>query len=263
MNERKRNEFNFGMVIGLVVVVAGILLLLDRIGFGWELGIDFGTYWPVLLIIMGLGQITLVGRFTQGQFPGFMPMLPGGIMLLLGTYFLLRNLGIIHFSLGDLWPVAVILVGLFIIRGSFGHSRVMSPDGKCRATVHATWQNGHGKHGSKNGNLSGDQLDLSTIFGGGEYTVSSKDFKGGKIDVVFGGIEVDLRDAEIQGDSAVVVASAVFGSVEMRVPSRWEVVVQGTPVLASIENKTVTPGEVSKRLVVKASVVFGSIEVRN
>lgn len=262
MNERKRNEFNFGMVIGLVVVVAGILFLLENIGFGWELGIDFGTYWPALLIIMGLGQIAITGRFSGDTPPGFMPMLPGAIMFLLGVYFLLRNLGIIHFSLGDLWPVAVILVGLFIIRGSFGHSRVMSPDGKCHSTVHATWQKGHGKHGKMNG-LSGDHLDLSTVFGGGEYTVSSKRFKGGKIDVVFGGIEVDLRDAEIEDDSVVVVASAVFGSVEMRVPSRWEVVVQGTPVLASIENKTVTPGEVSKRLVVKASVVFGSIEVRN
>lgn len=261
MNERKRNEFNFGMVIGLVIVVAGVLFLLERIGVGWELGIDFGTYWPVMFIIMGLGQIALVGRFRGGHFPGFMPMLPGGIFLTLGTYFLLRNLNVIHFSLADLWPVAVIFVGIFIIRGSFGHSRIMSPDGKCRGGFgHATWQNGHSR---KSSTLNGEHLDLSTVFGGGEYTVSTKNFKGGKIDVVFGGIEVDLRDAEIEGDRVVVVASAVFGSVEMRVPSRWEVVVHGTPVLASIENKTVTPGEATKRIVIKASVVFGSIEIKN
>ena len=49
--------------------------------------------------------------------------LVGGLILIgLGTYFLLRELGIITISLGRLWPLFMILVGIGLILGHFrGH----------------------------------------------------------------------------------------------------------------------------------------------
>lgn len=50
--------------------------------------------------------------------------LVGGLILVgIGTYFLLRELGILTVGLGRLWPVILIIVGVALIIGHFHESR--------------------------------------------------------------------------------------------------------------------------------------------
>jgi len=41
-------------LLGLVLVLIGLWFLLQNMGFGWPLWMDFDVIWPVLLILLGL-----------------------------------------------------------------------------------------------------------------------------------------------------------------------------------------------------------------
>jgi predicted membrane protein len=89
----------------------------------------------------------------------------------------------------------------------------------------------------------------------------------GRISVlpIFGSAEIDLRNAKLAGGQATLVLSAVFGGIEVAVPREWEVVLEGSPVLGSIESRKTAASEGAKTgtLHVKGSAVFGSIEIKD
>lgn len=251
MTERQRRKFNAGILVGLAVIIAGAIMLLENLDMGF--GIHALDYWPVILILIGLGKI------LDCRKPGCIYW--GLVFIGIGTLFQLNNLGIINFWFDDLWPILIILAGIAIIRGSFWKH------GYCGSKTHHHY---HWKHECRDGafhsrkdTLTDDHIDISTVLGGGEYKISNKQFKGGRIDAVMSGCELDFTSAEMEGNRIELEISVVMGSVEMRVPTHWEVVMEGSPVLGSMENKTTAPVEIGKKFVIKGSCVMGSIEVRN
>jgi hypothetical protein len=255
MTERQRVSIRSGLIVGLLVLAVGILLLLERLDLG--IGVSLKVYWPALLIIVGIVKVF--------QDRDFFHLIMGVVLVVVGALFQANNLGIINFWFGDLWPLAIILAGVLIIRGSFMRPRMFSPDGSCCAGD--AFENAKGKrfhhHGIFEKSMDSDVLQVSTVFGGGDYKISSTKFKGGSASCVFGSIDLDLRDAEMEGDSIVLDFSVMFGAIEMRVPGHWQITMHGTPFLASMENKTVVPKEKVKKVVINGSALFGAIEVKN
>ncbi|WP_020616016.1 cell wall-active antibiotics response protein LiaF [Paenibacillus daejeonensis] len=95
--------------IGLMVVGAGVLFLFNQAGFiSFGLGELIRTFWPVVLIVIGIGG--LLDRKSTWEY---------AIPLVIGIYFLGSNLGMVNFSFGDLIryaiPVAIIGFGLTMI----------------------------------------------------------------------------------------------------------------------------------------------------
>ncbi|HEV2445729.1 MAG TPA: LiaF domain-containing protein, partial [Candidatus Sulfopaludibacter sp.] len=105
------------------------------------------------------------------------------------------------------------------------------------------------------------------VFGGGKRKVNTMDFRGGHVDAVFGGFEIDLRDAIMEGDAATLETNAVFGGIEVRIPITWSAVVQGVGVFGAFQDETTQPNPTlipnPKRLIVKGGAVFGAVEVKN
>jgi Cell wall-active antibiotics response 4TMS YvqF len=111
------------------------------------------------------------------------------------------------------------------------------------------------------------EFDYSSIFGHIGRRIISKNFRGGKIAAVFGGFELDLTQAEIEGSQAVLHADTVFGGGEIRVPDTWEVTVKGAGVFGGYSNETrqhppENPANV-KRLIIRGAAVFGGVVVKN
>jgi predicted membrane protein len=236
------------LIIGLVVIAVGALLLLDRLNIGVD--IQLRDYWPALIILIGIVKLLQPGRSRQ--------VFWGLVLVGVGGLFQLNNLGVIDFWFDDLWPIAIIIAGIAIIRFSAGRHRFVV------IKNHVKGDNGPCCGGfTKNHSVNDDHVNISVTFGGGEYKITSKEFKGGDVNATLGGVEVDFRDAEISGDSAALNISAVLGSVELQVPSHWQVTVQGDPFMGAIENKTTSPKEASKKLTIRGSAVMGSIEVKN
>src|SRR3989304_514783 len=68
--------------------------------------------------------------------------------------------------------------------------------------------------------LDSDRISSFNVFSGTEIASHSAEFKGGNIGAVFGGAEIDLRDARLAPGAALDVFAA-FGGGEIRGPDGW------------------------------------------
>jgi len=227
---------------GLLLIILGVLFLLDQLG-KLEFGDLVGRFWPVIFILLGL-SILFSNNFRNAG--------PGLFFILFGAVFLLIRLGVLdHAFWHYAWPLAIVGAGVWLlIRPSGGGSDAGDKKGpEPRPAVTGT---------------TGDSLDIKQIFSGTSRRVDSQDFKGGVVEVVFGSAEIDLRGVRLSGGEATLALSVLFGSIEIMVPHEWQVVVDGSPILGSIESKKTTIPDAGKTgtLRVKASALFGSVEVK-
>lgn len=225
-----------GLVWGALIVAAGVALLLDHMGFIY-IGSLF-RFWPMILIFFGIGHL-----FTNSSRAW------GAILLVTGVVLQLNNLGITHLRFADMWPIAIIAVGLLLMWGAMKPPIVLKGGGGAADTA--------------------DVLEAVAIFGGTERRISSQTFKGGRATSIFGGVELDFRDANIDGDEATLDVTCIFGGVEIRIPDAWNVHSRSIPVLGGYADKTRTSvpqdpsGTKRKTLIITGTVIFGGLEIGN
>jgi len=219
---------------GLLLVVLGGLFLFAQMDW-WNFGHVVGRFWPVIFILLGISM--LVGN-------NFKNVGSGVFFILFGTFFLLVKWNVVHTIGRYIWPVAIIGAGLWIL---------VRPAG------------GGGKKKIPDGSVDGDELAVNQVLSGVVRRVESQAFRGGKVEVVLGSAEIDLRGAKPAGGQATLDVSAVLGGVEITVPRDWEVVLEGSPVLGSIEShKSPVPAtRKTATLTIRGSAVLGSIEVKD
>ena len=241
-----------GMIIGLAVIAVGVLFLLRNVGIVYF--DDIWQYWPVILIVVGLSK--LVNPYSASN------VLSGIIMGGIGTVFLLRNLGYIYGDVWSyLWPGILIAVGLSILVKHL--ERAHGPPSPAGTSTSFS----PGAAFPSATTSSSSFLHAENVFSGTRQKIESQDFEGGRIAVVFGGAEIDLRSAGTKRDEITIKAEAVFGGIELWVPAHWQTIVRGTGVFGSFEDKTfpAAPGATVKapRLLITGSAVFGSVIVKN
>jgi predicted membrane protein len=223
-----------GLLLGLGLVILGLAFLLSKLGV---LG-DFEpwSFWPLILVVAGF--IKLFGREDP---PGRI----WGIMLVgAGVLFQLHYLEVVALRWDMIWPVLLIVFGLFILGTSLYHAR--------RRKRVAT---------------SDSVVSAFAVLGGKEDQIDSKEFEGGEILAILGGCNLDLRDARIKGEEAVINIKAIMGGVELRVPDDWSIVVRGTPIMGAFEDKTRPRRDDDQapvqRLVIEGMALMGGVEIRN
>ena len=90
---------------GLALIIIGGLLLIHKFFPGL---FDMSNFYP--LILMGLG-VWLIGSIKGRKDKG--AVFPGTIIFLLGFFYFLRSYDLIeYYSLGEVWPIMLIIVGL-------------------------------------------------------------------------------------------------------------------------------------------------------
>lgn len=211
--------------VGSVIVVGGLLWLADSADL-IDAGEFISNWWPVLLI--GAGVVSFLSNRRQWLVPL--------IMVLAGVGLLLQTTGAIDIG-GMLFPALVILVGIFIILG----------------------------RGMNSGTeVSGDEIRSFNIFSGSELASSSRNFKGGNVGAVFGGAEIDLRNAGLAPD-AMLDVFVMFGGLELKVPEGWRVTTKGMPIFGGVENKTAKEplSDNAPTLPISMTVLFGGLEIRH
>jgi hypothetical protein len=73
------------------------------------------------------------------------------------------------------------------------------------------------------GDAESDDVALMAVFDGKELQSRARQFRGGSMLAWYGGIEVDLREAELAPGGAHLSVGALFGGISMRVPPSWRV----------------------------------------
>jgi hypothetical protein len=75
---------------------------------------------------------------------------------------------------------------------------------------------------TSSGDEESDEVSLVAIFDGKELKSRAQAFRGGSMLAWFGGIEADLRDAEL-APGAQLAVNAIFGGIELRTPPGWRI----------------------------------------
>ena len=114
---KERNKRVTAAVFGLILIGLGTIFLLDNLGMYDANRLQ--DYWPVLLI--GFGLPGLIAPKDAGDAPW------GIVLLAAGVFFLLRNLDVIDWSFGDVWPLFLVLAGVTLIARSMGNRAARLP----------------------------------------------------------------------------------------------------------------------------------------
>ncbi|MGH3018155.1 MAG: hypothetical protein ACRDLU_07250 [Gaiellaceae bacterium] len=72
------------------------------------------------------------------------------------------------------------------------------------------------------GDAESDEVTLMAVFDGTELRSEAKAFRGGSIVAWYGGVDVDLREAQLAPDARLSV-TALFGGIVLRVPPEWRI----------------------------------------
>ncbi len=242
-------RFSWSFTFGALIVAAGVVLLLDQQGL---INADrvFGFFWPAVFILGGSVMLAdCRGRGGRG--------ITGFVFVTIGVVLLLESLGIAHIRFDTFWPLIVIAAGLLMIWRAIGPPLSGSSTGR-------SWWDYLRSGGSDS---SGAEFNHVAVFSGFKRRTTTKNFTGGKILAVFGGFQIDLRQADIEGDSAAIEAISFMGGGEIRVPYTWNVAMEGIGFMGGYVDETdqtpPPPGTPRKQLVVKGAAIMGGIVVKN
>ena len=216
------------LVIGLLIIIAGILFTLENVGVLDAQ--EYIRYWPAGLIAVGLVKLWQ-GR--GGAVGGF-------LFVFAGAWLLLESMDIVRISLWNLWPLLLVFAGASMVwRGMYGAPRDLAT-GDTHSTISAV-----------------------AVLAGVNRGNNSKTFRGGSLTAVLGGCQVDLRQASIEGE-AVIDVFAMWGGIELKVPETWSVTGRVTPILGGYDDKSTPVRDgVTERLVVRGMVIMGGVEIKN
>lgn len=213
------------LLLGIIFLLLGTALLLSRLDI---VEVSFwglvGTWWPLFIVAAGLAALFTVPRAWPGP----------AALIAIGTFFQLARLDLFDLELGSLvWPILLIVVGLGLLL-RFGRSTTDSAE-----------------------------VVRSTVFWwGSARKTRSQQFRSAVLTAVMGGIELDLREAAIEGRADISVFT-FWGGVEIKVPPTWRVRVRGLPILGGWEDKTVDPADDgAPELVVHITAIMGGAEIK-
>ncbi len=258
-NNHKINNRSGKVLAGVFIIGVGLVLLLKNL----DLNLPHWLFsWSTLLIVLGV-FIGLKNNFRNGS---------GLILILIGTVFTLKEAleNIVDFERVIL-PASLMVFGIFLIfkpKSEFRH--------------HDKWKRKFGKPNfqfdkdneteatsfeqeKKSGATNHDYLDSTNVFGGSHQTIYSKNFKGGEIIAVFGGCDVNLSQADFEGEISIDI-TAIFGGAKIIVPAGWQVKHEVTAIFGGLDDKRpiqpIIEGQ-HKLLIVKGIALFGGVDIRS
>jgi Cell wall-active antibiotics response 4TMS YvqF len=111
------------------------------------------------------------------------------------------------------------------------------------------------------GDAGSDEVALVAIFDGAKLRSSSQAFRGGSMLAWFGGVAVDLREAEL-APGAHLSLHSLFGGIAVRVPTGWRVESSARAFAGGVAVNVPEPDDPdAPTLTIDGFAVFGGIAV--
>lgn len=231
MNNEAAFRITPRLIIGFGILALGMLWTLDNLDVLESEPIT--RWWPLLLVIIGAVQV--VDRRVSKVGPV--------ALILIGTLLLLDRANLIDFDLGDLIPLAIALFGAKLIWEAVTrrHAAGTPAVGDADSVIHAF-----------------------AMMAGVKRQSLSHEFRGGDANAIMGGVELDLRNAQIRpGEDAIIDTFAMWGGIEIQVPPHWRIVGNVLPIMGAFEDNTHPNGEPGPTVTIRGTAIMGGIEVKN
>jgi hypothetical protein len=217
------------LLFGTWLAAMGVVFTLDNVGL--IDGRDWLRWWPVVLLALGAGFLITASSAAE--------LTAGILWMLVGGAFLLDRLDVLPVNVFDLWPLALVVFGGMLVVRALRPRVALSGDES--STIHAFAM------------MSGVTRKTATVA-----------FEGGSLTAIMGGVEVDLRNARMVKQQAVLDCFAFWGGIDVKVPPGW--VVQGRvwPLMGGFEDKTTPPlpEDVEGELVITGWAIMGGVAVK-
>ena len=218
------------LVWGLILIVIGIIIGLNALGIA-QINLFFDGWWTLFIIIPSVGDI--IKNPSKGE---------NYVWLAVGVVLLLCAQEILSFKIVGKLLLPAILVGIGL--------SILLKD-RLGAKV---------KEKIKDLNKEGLE-EYYAIFSGQEINPKGEEFKGASLNAIFGGIDLNLADAQIQKDTLINLTS-VFGGVDIKVPSNVNVKVQSTSIFGGTDNKIKKYTENLPTIYIKSFCLFGGADIK-
>jgi len=250
------NESNNGLEFASHLVAAGLLLLGFNTGFFPSVWKGFFFSWPMLLFALGAINICKRHHFIWGI-----------ILTAIGTFFLFSKIEHIYPDIllyeqffSTYWPVGIIFIGIIIFISIL-----------FRPKFHNQYHNSNVKNKCNEGKIPNDdenkdgKINYKFTFSGTEQVILDPLFRGGNIDITFGGMELDLRRTSLTEGDTYLYVNVVFGGVEITVPDHWDIEIRQNRFAGGIEDSRKnnnTEKDHTRKLIVVAKCTFGGIDIK-
>ena len=170
------------------------------------------------------------------------------VVVALGGVLLLKNLDIINISWDIFWgtvwaagfvlPVVLIAAGLAMMFNTspkgIKHSKKLDKDGAGNEKIACFW---------------------------GEEDAVKGDYTGGSLVAIFGGVDLDLRQAKIK-DGSVIEIFTFCGGVNVTLPDDVIIENEVRGFLGGTDDKTLPKDSAKKTLYLKGECILGGLEIK-
>ena len=217
---------------GVAFIAIGCIFGINALGIA-DIDIFFDGWWTLFIIIP-----CFVGLFREQDRVGNL------IGLLIGVALLLWRQSILSLTL--LWkllvPVVLIIIG-FSLLFKKKIDRKIAKELKNLNTVNST------------------STEYFAIFSGQKANYANEVFQGASATALFGGADIDLRQAFFEKDQ-VIQCTAIFGGVDIYVPDNINVMVKSTSIFGGVGNKKKPHyDDTAVTLYVHATCLFGGVDI--
>jgi predicted membrane protein len=275
------NPFRNKLIFGSLIIVVGLVLFGLNFGFIPQAWKPILFSWQMLVILLGIIELCCAKFFKA-----IVLLLVGGFFLIPDFYRAYPD----HFRWASAdfvqiyWPLLLVAGGIILIvywllpekykrkhlwrRRGYYYSRFYDEskaetdgegNGDNEQCDDDVWKSK--KHKKHDGTFN-----KSAIFAGCDEIFLEEVFPGGEINIVFGGVNLDLRRTTLPEGKTYLEMNVVFGGIQMYVPNAWQIEIHTDNIAAGfVDSRCVDHDNVDKtrKLIITGSCVFGGGEINS
>ncbi len=218
---------------GIVLIALGVVLAVNAFDIV-DVDVFFDGWWTLFIIIP-----SVIGIITEKKKTGNFITLGIGVLLLLSCQKII--------DIDIIWkliiPIGIVLVGIKLIFSDVFSAKEKELVKKIRGNT--------------------ENLPVGTaVFSGKDMNFSGEPFNGTDLVAIFGGVECDLKEAEINND-CVIKATAVFGGIDIALPANVNVKVNSNSIFGGISDKAHRNSKDNAVTVyIEGVCVFGGVDIK-
>lgn len=225
------------VIWGIAIIALGVILGGNAIGL-FNIDIFFKGWWTLFIIVP-----SAISLITEKEKVSNLLFLCCSIILLLAAQDV--------FSYGVAWKV-ILAMALVVLGGSL--------------IVRNIWHNKNDIEVTEKVKQAKNNKDMDSqmaAFSGSERVYNKEEFTGSNLAAIFGGVELDLRNAVFKKDT-VINAFALFGGIEIKVPKDVAVKSKSGFIFGGISDDRKDTGAKSKYTIyIEAAGGFGGISIND